>query len=494
MVRTTVSVPLTVQLKHINITADFSQLFSVVGMQAFTETVSGQTDRSLREVYLNRLCYLAAMAAGTLTWIILRLFGIAATTFPGRVAITLYPGFLRHLAGKSEKIIFITGTNGKTTTSNLVTHILRQAGHSVYTNREGANLRTGIAAAAIRNPGRFDYAVIEIDEGVFPLVIKDLKPHAVAVTNFFRDQLDRYGEIDTTVRKVSESLADSGAMLVLNADDPFVSRMGLLPNPRRWFGLTADTAGAQGGTRESVYCPVCSSRLEYSRFYYAQVGHYSCGCGFKNPAPDTAVTQARFERAWDGSLQSNGQEARFTFAYGGLYNLYNVAAAAALTSGLGIPLDVITRAAAAFDYRLGRLEQITLAGSRKTLVLVKNPAGCNQVLDMVVRDPDRKNLSLVLNDNTADGRDISWIWDVDYEVLAGDAGIDMIRVSGLRGAELRVRLKYANVPDSKIRLFEKLDDMLDDTARDPMPVYILPTYTALFYSRSYFLKAARRQK
>jgi UDP-N-acetylmuramyl tripeptide synthase len=438
---------------------------------------------------------LAALAAGRFTHFALRLLGRASTTLPGRVALLIDPRFLRHVATRAERFVFVTGTNGKTTTNNILCQSLRRAGFHVFANLEGANLRTGIATAYIRSPGKYDIGCIESDEGVFPLVARDIPPALVVVTNFFRDQLDRYGEIDTTVKKLGAALEATRAALLLNADDPFTARLAMEGREVRYFGV-AQNLGLpdENAARESVYCPKCGKKLSFDYFQYAQVGKYGCSCGFKTPGHDWSGIGASFDTRWRFAVRSADGDTALDFGYSGVYNLYNAVAAYAAGRMLGVKADTLRESLSAFEYRLGRQENFRIGGQDRLLVLVKNPAGYDQVLDMAVRDSSEKNLLLVLNDNVADGRDISWIWDVSYEKLLSDGKLKSVLCSGKRAFDLAVRLKYAGLPASMVSVEPDVRTALSIAVSAPTKTFILPTYTALFFSRGVLSGITRREK
>jgi len=250
---------------------------------------------------LEKIKFSLALFVGRLVYLFMKILGLDATTFPGKVVLKIDPQFLIKIKNRFKKIILVTGTNGKTTTNNLIFQIITKSGYKALGNLEGANLRTGIATAFIRNPSYYDFGVFEVDEGIFPFVYKDLKPHYVVITNFFRDQLDRYGEIDTTVEKIKGAIKDSKEhILILNADDPFVSRFSDLPNRKIYYGIgnkvrKKDTEEI----KESIYCPKCGKILKYEFFNYAQLGRYFCECGFKNPDYDYYILSAEYkENYW----------------------------------------------------------------------------------------------------------------------------------------------------------------------------------------------------
>lgn len=432
----------------------------------------------LEEVKFNLALY-----TGKFLYRVMKLFGLDATTFPGRIALNIDPNFLKKISKKISTKIVVTGTNGKTTTNNLIHHILKKKGYKVLGNLEGANLRSGIATSYIRNPGIFDFATFEVDEGIFPYVYDEVQPNYVVITNFFRDQLDRYGEIDITVDRILRAIKDQGTVLILNADDPFVARFSSLPNPLYFYGIDVKLSDSYDEIKESIYCPVCGRKLNYKFFIYAQLGRYSCECGFNNPKYSFFISSADLKERWYIEIEENSLKTSLVFNYPGVYNLYNVISAYSLCRVLGIsPID-LSSFISEFQFRLGRVESIEYKGFERVIILVKNPAGYNQVLDTIRQDKQKKVLLLILNDNIADGRDVSWIWDVDFDKINHIENIEKIIISGQRAEDLLVRLKYADVPIEKTVFENNLKEAIDLALSYSFKTYILPTYTALFKSR-----------
>jgi UDP-N-acetylmuramyl tripeptide synthase len=330
--------------------------------------------------------------------------------------------------------------------------------------------------------------VFEVDEAVLPLAISRLKPKAIAITNLFRDQLDRYGEVDTVRRLWAEAIArlSPATTLVLNADDPAVASLGqAAPGPVLYFGVEDGTLGEQGpeDAADSLYCHRCGSPFSYRRYFYAHLGHYQCyACETARPGPQVAAGEVRFRgfAGTDFRLATPQGSRSVSLALSGLYNVYNALAAAALGLSLEQPLPTVVEALEGFSAAFGRMERVCIEGRQVFLVLVKNPTGFNQVLRTVSLEPGPKNLLLVLNDQIADGRDISWVWDVDFQHLQGQMGA--VLVSGLRAEEMALRLKYAGfavTPDCVERdLARALDKILMATPLGGT-LYILPTYTAM---------------
>jgi UDP-N-acetylmuramyl tripeptide synthase len=399
------------------------------------------------------------------------------------------PGVLRRLVGGLRQgAVLVTGTNGKTTTARLIGGLLEGLPARVVANRSGANLIYGITAASVAAAGRggrldADWAVFEIDENTLPVAVEEVCPRAVVVGNLFRDQLDRYGELESTARTIQRALErlPAGATAVLNADDPRVGEIGLgLERPPLWYGLNDPAAGRRElpHAADAITCPRCGSRLRFEAVYVGHDGDYACPNGhFSRPPLDVAGHDLHLDRL--DSLALTARDARLRLPLGGLYNAYNLVAAFATGTALGLAPaymgERLARAAPAF----GRLERIEVGGRRLTLLLAKNPAGFNAALSAAVELAGARCLMLALNDRIADGRDVSWIWDVDFEVLEGRA--DHVIVAGLRAHDMALRLKYAEIafdappePD-----FARALDRLLEATPEGGDAYALCTYTAM---------------
>lgn len=475
---------------------------------------------------LERLRLLLAVAVARMTALAGRLSGHTGTSLPGLVALFICPWLVGYLASNYKMVLAVTGTNGKTTTANLLAHFLRQAGYTVAHNTEGANMLPGVATALIRDcslwgRSRSGIALLEVDEGsvgkIFPLA----RPQLVVVTNYFRDQLDRYWELERTInllRSTLEHLPET--TLVLNADDPLVAALAVGRKRVAFYGVNRgqpaaepESEEAQGGgtacrtgrsgqeeTREGRYCACCGTELIYRYFHYGQLGDYHCPkCGFRRPAPHLAAEgviagerleftlkavipagQRDSEKGSSDNGGVSGSGLRFTARMRGFYNVYNILAASAASAWLGIPLEKVQQSLTTYRPALGRMERFWLGGRSCTLALIKNPAGVNQVLKTILSDEMSKSLVVAINDLAADGRDVSWLWDADFELL-GAAQVRRIICSGLRGADLAVCLKYAGIPEEKLLLVPDRKESLKALAGlEGEDLYVLATYTNLF--------------
>jgi len=438
--------------------------------------------------------------AGKFAAKVLRILGKQGTTFPGYVASRIAPELLPVLsAAYPEGVIIVTGTNGKTTTANLLAQVLKSDGKTFAFNQAGANMLAGITGALIADATwtgkpKGKLALFEVDEGTVPKLCQWVTPRLAVVTNFFRDQLDRYGELDKAVKLVREALTEK-TELVLNADDPLVAQFGWGRERAGnvvFYGVdsTPISTPESRETREARFCPQCGQVLEYSLYHYGQLGLYSCRhCGFHRPTPHVLATEAGTEK---GNIVFKVDGTTYKTLLQGHYNLYNALAAVSAAKRLGIREEVIAQGLKSFLPQAGRMERFNLAEGEVTLTLVKNPTGFNQVLQALVSEKGRKRMLIAINDLAADGRDISWLWDVDFELFnRPEIDVERIICSGLRAEDVALRLKYAGIPVSKLAVQHDLDKALTQLqagrAREDQ-VFILPSYTALFPMRDLLSK------
>jgi len=440
-----------------------------------------------------------ARAVGTLS----RLRGGGATSAPGKVLMRLDPHAIAALGARLRRgSVLISATNGKTTTATIAAGILERAGVKLVHNRAGANMAGGIAAALLaaarpREGMDGELGLFEVDELWLDAVSAELHPRAIVLANLFRDQLDRYGELETIAERWAHELHTD--QLVLNADDPLIADLGREHSQALYFGVEDDSLalGGMAHAADAKHCRRCGAPYVFEAVYLGHLGHYHCpSCGQHRPPPavtarDVALHGLRGSRF---SLRTPAGEAEIALALPGLYNVYNALAAAALASALAVPLASIVGGLQGAEAAFGRAERVTLSiGQREPspargraeremhILLIKNPAGANEVLRTLALETGEHDLLGVLNDNIADGRDVSWIWDADFELLAGR--IRRVTCSGSRAADLALRLKYAGVEPARIRLQPDLARALRDAAGDreaaESPLYALPTYTAM---------------
>ena len=432
----------------------------------------------------------AGKATGTLSRVTRRGGG---TTLPGDVARAIDPRILTKLSQDlTHGSIVITGTNGKTTTARLVSWLLEGAGHRVVANRAGANLIFGVTAAALARAAadaklRADWGVFEIDEASLPRAIDEIRPRATLVLNLFRDQLDRYGELESIAKKIERALSalDDNARAILNADDPRVAEIGLsLNRAPLWFGLddTRVAATQLPHAADARTCPRCGASLTFSTVYVGHDGVYECPNGdFARPKPDITATNIKLDGFDTVALTIAGTE--IAMPLGGLYNAYNVLAAYAVAREIGLEPRYIAERLRTFRAAFGRQERVEFRGRHLVLVLSKNPAGFNETVRTAVDLAHGQSFVIGLNDRKADGTDVSWIWDVDFEVLKGKARL--VIPAGVRAHDLAVRLKYAGVKSEPPQTEAgKALDQLVKTTDNGDTVYVLCTYTAMLDLRA----------
>jgi UDP-N-acetylmuramyl tripeptide synthase len=409
------------------------------------------------------------------------------TTIPGHVARLVDRHVASSLAaGLRNGCIVVSGTNGKTTTSRLMSGILQAAGHKVVHNRAGANLMTGITAAMLNGGG--DIGLFEVDEAALPAAVTELQPRLVLCLNLLRDQLDRYGELNTLAGQWAAALGrlKPAATVLLNADDPLIASLGAgLHSAVRYFSVQSGGAVAVlEHAADSLYCPRCGTLLTFQSVTYGHFGQYCCPqCGFARPEPSFVASDVQLALNGPSRFQMDGLTLETPLP--GLYNVYNVLAAAAASLTLGLPPALVAGTVRQFSAAFGRTEIVQLKGRRLRLLLAKNPAGSNAVIRTLLLDPKPLHLYLALNDRIADGEDVSWIWDVDYEQLAGRC--QTLIAGGTRAEDLAVRLKYAGFAPADIRLVrghaEAIQQLMERTPAGGTG-YAIPTYTAMLDLRA----------
>jgi lipid II isoglutaminyl synthase (glutamine-hydrolysing) len=409
------------------------------------------------------------------------------TSLPGKVLTRVAPDALERLAARlASGSLVISATNGKTTTAAMAASILERTGHRMVHNRAGANMAGGVASAladAARRGGiRGDLGLFEVDEFWLGQVVEAVRPRALLLGNLFRDQLDRYGELDTIADRWAAVVSAHRGALVLNADDPLVADLGR-ERPAVYFGVDDSSlalAELQHAS-DSKHCRRCGHAYLYDEVYLAHLGHYHCpNCSNARPRPALVARDVRLEGVRRASFDLDGT--RVELPLPGLYNVYNALGAAALCEALGVQRRDVVAGLAAVAPAFGRAETIELADRPTSILLIKNPAGANEVLRTLALESDSLDVFGVLNDRIADGRDVSWVWDADWEVLAPH--VRRMTCSGTRAAELALRLRYAGVAPGRLEVVEGLEPGLDAAlAGGDGPLYALPTYTALLELR-----------
>jgi len=437
----------------------------------------------------------AGKAAGFLSR---RLGRGGGTTFPGEVALRIDPRLLARVSARlGEGCVVVTGTNGKTTTARMIASILRQARLRPVHNRSGANLIQGVTSALLSSanlrgvPGG-DIGLFEVDEATLPQAVAQIRPRAVVVTNLFRDQLDRYGEIDYLAGLWQGALATlpSSSTAILNADDPAVARLGEGLRARvLYYGVDDPRRGSAGlqQAADSQHCLACGARYDYRVAYYGHLGDYHCpNCGAGRPRPHISARSVELDGTAGSQVEAVPPAGALSIRINlpGLYNVYNLLAALACGSALGATPEALRQGIETLSAAFGRIERIDIEGRQVLLALVKNPVGFNQLLHTLSLDPAPKHLLIVINDNLADGTDVSWLWDVDFELLQGRA--QSVVVSGTRAEDMLLRLHYAQVDMGRVSLEKEPPGALARGLANAGPggtLYILPTYTAMLAMR-----------
>jgi lipid II isoglutaminyl synthase (glutamine-hydrolysing) len=412
------------------------------------------------------------------------------TTLPGRLLLRLDPEAIARIGAGLHPVTLISATNGKTTTAGMLAALLSAAGRVPVHNRAGSNMTWGIATALLEQRG--EEGLFEVDEAWLPRVAAQLDPSLVVLGNLFRDQLDRYGE--------TEALADEWAGLVaartgatrfvLNADDPLVADLGRDAEGGRRGGVVY--FGVEDGSQalpelqhafDARHCRRCGHPYAYERAFVGHLGHYSCpSCGARRPEPDVAATRIELHGMSGSSvtIRTPAGELAVELPLPGLYNVYNALAAIAAALELGIDPGLVSTGLGEMRGAFGRVETVAIGDKRASILLVKNPAGTNEVLRTLKLEAAGGGIDLwlALNDRIADGRDVSWIWDADFELLAG--AVRRVTCAGTRAPEMALRLKYAGWPESSIEVEPGIERSLDRAvAAAPRQLFALPTYTAL---------------
>ena len=428
-----------------------------------------------------------------------RLVHRGGTAMPGRFALRVCPELLSLLA-REVKTVAITGTNGKTTSARMVEEAFVEKGLNVFSNRSGANLISGITTEFAMNctmlgKMRRDWAVIECDEAAARTVFGQLRPRVILVTNLFRDQLDRYGEVTHTLENIREAIrATPDSVLCLNADCSLTSSLADdLPNRCVFYGLEkgAVPSRAKPEISDATHCLRCKTAYEYDYISYGHLGGYRCPkCGYRRHPADYAVLEVLEQRA-DGSrllMRVKGEQVLVEVSLPAVYNIYNAAGALAACMEMGLDLETAVAALGRFQCGFGRMERFDLGGGAR-MMLVKNPAGCSQVIEYLQNIREKFILVICLNDRDADGRDVSWIWDADFEGLSALKGrLQQVIVSGDRAEDMRVRIKYADVPESFIHLEKDYEKLVEELAAQTLPICFMPTYTAMLELRQVLIR------
>jgi UDP-N-acetylmuramyl tripeptide synthase len=418
------------------------------------------------------------------------------TTLPGRVLLRLDPEAIARLgAGLTGGTTVLSATNGKTTTAGMIAAILAADGRHPVHNRAGSNMTWGVATALLEQRG--SEGLFEVDEAWLPRVTEQLEPSLMVLGNLFRDQLDRYGEMEALADEWAKTVASrtGNSRFALNADDPLIADLGRDPEGERregvvYFGIE-DPSQALPELQhafDAKHCRRCGHPYTYERAFVGHLGHYACpNCGAERPQPEVAATAIEL-RGMEGSrstVRVPGGEIEVELPLPGLYNVYNALAAIAAGLRLGVAPEGIAAALGEMRAAFGRVETIPVGDASVSILLIKNPAGANEVLRTLLleaRERGPVDLWIALNDRIADGRDVSWIWDADFELL--DAAVRRVVCSGTRAPEMALRLKYAGWPEEAIEVVPGIEASLDAAVAGAAGrLFALPTYTALLELR-----------
>ncbi|WP_461206986.1 DUF1727 domain-containing protein [Clostridium sp. DL1XJH146] len=415
------------------------------------------------------------------------LFFNGGTNFPGKIALKLDKNILNKLS-ENYKVIMITGTNGKTTTTSMIYNILKNNNDKVITNSTGANMLTGIVSCFVKN---FSFskssktAIIEVDEANLKLVTEYIKPEIITITNLFRDQMDRYGEVYTTLKKIEEGIKKTpDSILVLNGDESFFGDMNV-SNEKVFYGFKCklDTKETNNNV-DAKYCIKCKTPYDYEFTTYNHLGNYTCpNCGYSRPKLNFFVDKIQYLNPKGSHVKICNKD--FYINQPGSYNIYNALSAYSTVKLLGIDDEIIDVSFSNLKSSFGRQESINIKGKNLKIILVKNPAGFDEAINSVNLDECTKSLAVLLNDNYADGKDVSWIWDVNFETL-DKSEIDDVLISGIRLYDMSIRLKVAGLNENMFRLCNSYDKLLNSIESNKNEnIYMLATYTAMTSFRKF---------
>ncbi|MGX6978396.1 MurT ligase domain-containing protein [Vagococcus elongatus] len=427
-----------------------------------------------------------ALAVGKSSQWFLKTFTKGGSSLPGKLALKIDPDILDMIA-KDYEVVVVTGTNGKTLTTALTVNILKQAYDNVLTNTTGANMLQGIVStflsAKTHQKGK-KFAVLEIDEASLAKVTSYFKPSLFLFTNIFRDQMDRYGEIYTTYQMILDGAAKAPEAVILANGDLPIFNSKETSNPRVYYGFDhePDEEVTPHSNTDGLLCPKCHHILQYKMITYSNQGKYYCPhCGFKRPELTYQLTKLKGMDHTYSEFEIDGESYRIEV--GGLYNVYNALAATAVGSYYQVSPEKIRQGLSSDQKVFGRQEVIHVGDKECTLVLVKNPVGLNQVIDMVALAPQPFQLVHLLNANYADGIDVSWIWDGDYEKFAHMA-IPHVIAGGERSEEIALRLKVAGLEGNHFKEIKEIPKVVEAIKELPSGrVFILATYTAVLQLR-----------
>ncbi len=447
---------------------------------------------------MDRVKFVAVSAATRITTKIIGVTGKGkGQAAPGLVALKLDPELIKRAHKYFERSVFITGTNGKTTTTKLLTLAIRKSGQKVISNETGSNLERGLAASIANYLSGFGkigstMAVWETDESAFAKMMPDLNADVVVLLNLFRDQLDRYGEIDSTAKKIYEAIKKKKHLrLVVNADDPYMVAIAKNFENVTYFAIkTKMPVNTQKLTKDAISCPYCFGELVFKSPLYSHLGEFQCqNCKFGSPKAEYEIMDFDISFIY---VKRGKNIIKLPRISGGFYNIYNELAAFAAAELLNVKVNDFVQAAKEFKVPFGRYEKMSFGGKEITTVLVKNPTGMSQALQAIVEENKNNTLVLGLNSKIADGRDTSWIWDVDFEDYVLRSKTFTFVITGQRKWDMALRIKSAGVLPERIIVVDSYKRALEKAIKSNSDaVYYLPTYTALMESMEVFEKTKK---
>ena len=408
----------------------------------------------------------------------------------GKISLDWNPKILKYFKINCP-IIAVTATNGKTMTNNAIGYVFETAGKKVISNKEGNNMDTGIASVLLKHCSltgkiKADYLVFEVDEGYIPVIFKDLKLDTLVILNFFRDQLDRNGEVETLILKIDEFLKSYTGNLILNSDDPNVSRLGRAnPDNENVYYFSVNpykyATKEMKEAREGKLCPVCNTRLEYEYYQYSHIGKFECpNCHYGNNKIYKLATNIDLKNR---CFEVDG--IKYVTKFNSIYNIYNFVAVISCVSLYDIDIEIIQKALSNFVLNNGRLEELKIKNIPTIINLAKNPTGSNVSLRILNEDDDEKELLFVLNDNLADGHDVSWIWDIDFSNLNN---VSRIITSGTRAYDMAIRIKASGFDVDKIEAYLDLHEAVKNLYKTNIKKYVIANYTSLQPTRNEILR------
>ncbi len=422
-------------------------------------------------------------------YLILKLFRKNGGNFLGKLAYDWNPNIFKYFKIECP-IIAVTATNGKTMTNNAIVHVLKTANKKVISNTEGNNMETGILSTLLKSTTitgkiKADYLVFEVDEGYIPVVFKDLKLDTLVIIDFFRDQLDRNGEVEALILRIKDFLKNYNGNLVLNNDDPNVARLGKA-NPENknvyYFSVEkykyATEEIKEAG--EGKFCPFCNTRIEYEYYQYSHIGKFRCpNCDYGNNEIYKLATNVELK-----NKTFKVDDITYQIKFSSIYNIYNFMAIISCVSLYNIDTEYIKKALSNFILNNGRLEELSVKNTPTIINLAKNPTGANVSLRILNEDDEEKELLFVLNDNLADGYDVSWIWDINFDNLKN---IKRIITSGKRAYDIAIRIKTAGFDVNKIEAYLDLKEAIKSLYNTNIKKYVIANYTSLQPTRKEIL-------